>query len=71
MMLDGTAFHFADWTRGVGYRTGVREYPASGRVDELVSLGNRLAEYAGADASRRPALEAELVKQAEKLRTKF
>ncbi len=73
MATDGQAIFFADWTLGTGYRSGVTRNPTpeSSRIGALVSLGNRLAEYAAADPSRRRALEADLVTRAEALRARF
>ncbi len=72
MGLDGVTYHFADFERGVGYRSGSAWSPGvQTRIGALVDLGNRLAAYAAADGTRRSELEADLMQRADALLARF
>lgn len=56
MILDGTDYHFADYSERYGWRTGHTEGPSPGpKVRELVSVGELLFEYASAARAERDA----------------
>jgi hypothetical protein len=59
--LDGTRYHFADWTMGSGTRAGTTWSPPPGSLMRgLVGVGEALAALARAPAGDRPAGERAL-----------
>jgi len=67
---DGVTYHAAHWERGTTV-AGRAHSPASGTISsDYVALGAALSAYATSALSRRPAVKAELVAQAERLITR-
>lgn len=66
--LDGVTYHFADFTTGVGYRSGKTWSPPSGsRLDALVALATKLSDYTRAPAAERATLDQALARDADAL----
>ncbi|MDP2345002.1 MAG: PEGA domain-containing protein [Deltaproteobacteria bacterium] len=72
LTLDGTGYHFADFARDYGYRTGQFSSPSAGtKVDDLVRVGTLLFEYAGAPPNERIARADELRRKSRAARIRF
>lgn len=70
--LDGVTYHFADWTRGFGYRAGTVWLPATtSRLAGLVEVGEALAAYARTAPQDRPAAEQKLLEKSKALTARF